>query len=199
MGFMSSHNSMPRPLFDTLEPLCALYKRTQVDNQEKILIDWLTICLSDSINQLTQGAVHEYSHALRFLYNYRGSFETFNAYRREIDRLLQWCWFIEQKSFLELKRLDIEHFIEFCQKPPKRWIGFKMVSRFITKSDFPSETPSTGWGVSDLALFDRSALLLEDVSKTKDVKIILPMILTVSNHIPWVVPDDASLDTKNFI
>ena len=73
------------------------------------------------------------------------------------------------------------------------------VSRFITKSDFPSETPSTGWGVSDLALFDRSALLLEDVSKTKDVKIILPMILTVSNHIPWVVPDDASLDTKNFI
>jgi site-specific recombinase XerC len=141
MDFMSSHNSMPCPLFDTLEPLCALYKRTQVDNQEKILTDWLTICLSDSINQLPQGAVQEYGHALRFLYNYRGSFETFNAYRREIDRLLQWCWLIEQKSILELKRLDIEHFIEFCQKPPKRWIGLKMVSRFITKDGETKPNP----------------------------------------------------------
>lgn len=73
------------------------------------------------------------------------------------------------------------------------------VSRFVTKDDFSSGTPSTGWGISDLALFDRSANLILETSKEPDVKIILPMILTVTNHIPWAVPDDATLDSKNFI
>ena len=100
-----------RPLFDTLEPLCALYKRFQAENQEQILKDWLIICLSDFVNTLPDGTIQEYGHALRFLYSYRGSFETFNAYRREIDRLLQWSWFVHQKPFLTLKRFDIEAFI----------------------------------------------------------------------------------------
>jgi len=138
---MPANSIIPKPLFETLDPLCELYKRCQIGNQEEILKDWLYICLSDSINTLPQNAIHDYGHALRFLYSYRGSFETFNSYRREIDRLLQWSWFIEQKSILELKRLDIEHFIEFCGKPPKRWIGFKMVSRFITKDDVLQPNP----------------------------------------------------------
>ena len=138
---MPANSIIPKPLFETLDPLCELYKRCQIGNQEEILKDWLYICLSDSINTLPQNAIHDYGHALRFLYSYRGSFETFNSYRREIDRLLQWSWFIEQKSILELKRLDIEHFIEFCGKPPKRWIGFKMVSRFITKEDVLQPNP----------------------------------------------------------
>ena len=138
---MSSSIVIPKPLFDTLEPLCVLYKRFQVENKEQILKDWLTICLSDSVNTLPDGAIQEYGHALRFLYSYRGSFETFNAYRREIDRLLQWSWFVHKKPVLTLKRLDIEHFLEFCQKPPKRWIGFKMVSRFTTKDGTPIPNP----------------------------------------------------------
>ncbi len=73
------------------------------------------------------------------------------------------------------------------------------VSRFLTKSDFPEGTPSTGWGVSDLALFDRSAAILQESSKEPGIKLLLPMILTVSNHVPWTVPSDATLDTKNFI
>lgn len=73
------------------------------------------------------------------------------------------------------------------------------VSRLLTKADFPQGTPSTGWGVSDLALFDRSAAIIQEASSEPGVKILLPMILTVSNHIPWTVPSDATLDTKNFI
>ncbi len=67
---------------------------------------------------------------LKFLYSYNGSAATFNSYRREIERLLQWSWRIEQASVLTLKREHIEDFIRFCLNPPKAWIGKKNVARF---------------------------------------------------------------------
>ena len=36
----------------------------------------------------------DYIHAYNFLLSYRGSIDTFTAYRREIERLLQWTWLI---------------------------------------------------------------------------------------------------------
>ncbi|MBY0282102.1 MAG: site-specific integrase [Alphaproteobacteria bacterium] len=144
---MSDSPVIPRPLFDTLEQVCDLYKRCQIDSQEHIIKEWLNLCLPNSketlSNEIATVVVAEYGHALRFLYSYRGSFETFNAYRREIDRFLQWSWFIQQKPILQLKRLDIEAFIEFCQKPPKRWIASKMVARFMTKDG--ATVPNPEW------------------------------------------------------
>lgn len=64
-----------------------------------------------------------------FLYEYRGSKATFEAYRRELERLLQWSWRIESTSILKLKRSDIELYIEFCQKPPAAWVGIKQEQR----------------------------------------------------------------------
>lgn len=78
-------------------------------------------------------ASQDYSQAIQFLYSYRGSEATFNAYRREIERLLQWSWFILGKSIKALRRDDFETFIEFCQQPPKHWIGVKTVARFFTQ------------------------------------------------------------------
>lgn len=69
-------------------------------------------------------------HALRFLASYDGSTATFNSYRREIERLLQWAWLIEERSICSLQREHIEAFIRFCLKPPIAWIGTKNVSRF---------------------------------------------------------------------
>src|SRR3989344_6729598 len=66
-----------------------------------------------------------------FLYSYRGSHATFNAYRREIERLLLWANHYAHKSIGQLTHLDMEQFIEFCQKPPKSWIGLKQSPRFI--------------------------------------------------------------------
>ena len=67
---------------------------------------------------------------LKFLYSYNGSTATFNSYRREMERLLQWSWRIEEISVLSLKRENIEDFIRFCLNPPKAWIGKKNVARF---------------------------------------------------------------------
>lgn len=68
----------------------------------------------------------------QFLYTYRGSADTFASYRREIERFLQWCWFVEGLSLDQVRRQHIEAFVHFCQSPPKHWIGTKSVQRFQT-------------------------------------------------------------------
>lgn len=83
------------------------------------------------VKQNNAYASQDYSQAAQFLYSYRGSEATFNAYRREIERLLQWSWFVLGKSIKELRRDDFETFIEFCQKPPREWIGVKTVARYF--------------------------------------------------------------------
>ena len=77
--------------------------------------------------------MEDYQHTISFLKSYNGSYGTFNAYRREVERLLHWTWIIEKKSIKDLKRDDIENFINFCQKPPREWIGLNRVLRFIEK------------------------------------------------------------------
>jgi site-specific recombinase XerD len=85
----------------------------------------------------------DYQQAKQFLHSYRGSIATFNAYRRELERLLQWSWFIAKKSVKELRRNDLEIFIEFCQKPPLEWIGTKNVARFVDKEG--QRYPNSEW------------------------------------------------------
>lgn len=87
--------------------------------------------------------VNDYQKALEFLKCYKGSQGTFNAYRREIERLLHWCILIAKKPLNELKRQDIEEFIHFCQKPPKAWIGINKVTRFIDQEG--TRIPNPQW------------------------------------------------------
>lgn len=123
---MNANNAnlvIPSPLFDTLEYL------------HETIIDF---------PELVEGkAKLDYQHATQFLYHYRGSLATFNAYRREIERLLQWCWLIKKKSLNKINRIDFESFIEFCQAPPKHWIGTTHVDRFIEKDGL--RCPHSAW------------------------------------------------------
>ncbi|MCK4870978.1 MAG: site-specific integrase [Gammaproteobacteria bacterium] len=103
---------IPQPLFDTLHELEA---SSYDANLENIF-------------------ANDFFHVKQFLYSYRGSEATFNAYRRELERFLHWGALVAEKRLTEIKRLDIEQYIEFCQKPPGCWIGTKNVARFITKN-----------------------------------------------------------------
>lgn len=85
----------------------------------------------------------DFAYAKLFLLSYKHVDTTFNAYRREIERLLHWTWRIAQKSLKDLKRIDIEAYIEFCQDPPLDWIGIKKVPRFIEKD--AERTPNPEW------------------------------------------------------
>lgn len=88
-------------------------------------------------------APQDLSCVLDFLKQYENNSATFEAYRREVERLLQWAWWIDKKSLLDLKRSDIENYIQFCLAPPAAWIGYKKVSRFITREGV--RVPNTEW------------------------------------------------------
>ncbi|MGA2655473.1 MAG: site-specific integrase [Gammaproteobacteria bacterium] len=77
----------------------------------------------------------DFQQAKQFLLNYVHVEATFNAYRREVERLLHWLWFVADKSLTELKRIDIDTYIEFCQNPPLDWIGLKKAPRFIETTE----------------------------------------------------------------
>ena len=85
----------------------------------------------------------DFSAAKQFLIAYKGSYATFNTYRREVERLMQWSWLVAKKSLRELRRQDLEKYIQFCQKPPEKWIGLKKPPRFIEKDG--ARVPNPKW------------------------------------------------------
>lgn len=88
-------------------------------------------------------AENDFEAAHTFLKEYSGNQATYNSYRREIERLLQWSWVIKKKSILKLSRDDIESYIVFCKKPPISWIGVAKVARFI--EDDGERKPNPAW------------------------------------------------------
>ena len=128
---MSNKPYIPSPVFDTIEELIKQYREIHdAESPYGIVRQWLNHCFVKSNVNLPQYATKDYQIILNFLYNYRGSSDTFVAYRRDLERLLQWSWFVRDQSVLKHKRDDIEAFVEFCMKPPKRWISLKKVARF---------------------------------------------------------------------
>jgi site-specific recombinase XerD len=148
---MSSMPYIPIPVFDTREEVIEQYKAVYADERPLDIIQtWLTHCFKKAKINIPSFAAKDYQHALNFLYSYRGSQDTFNAYRRDVERLLQWSWFVRNQSFLEHKREDIETFIEFCLKPPKRWISLKNTSRF--KKINGEKVPNPEWRLFDVSV-----------------------------------------------
>jgi len=148
---MGNRNYIPKPVFDTFDAVKGQYKTLyESDNPRHTIRQWLNHCFSETKAPLPQYLSRDYQLALHFLYSYRGSPDTFRAYRRDIERLLQWSWFVREVSLLKLKREDIESFIEFCMKPHKRWIGLKTVARFKTVDG--QRVPNPQWRPFEISL-----------------------------------------------
>ena len=124
---MSSNSPpLPSPIFDNLSQLNNPFQNKQFSTA--------TFFASLPEAQPPNNTELDYEYAWKFIYSYNGSPATFNVYRREIERLLQWAWLVRNCSILELKRHDLEDYIRFCQQPPLSWIGTKNVARFKTKN-----------------------------------------------------------------
>lgn len=123
---MSNNLYVPTPVFDKLEDVINQYKEIYTSEKpHRIISQWLNQCFAPAKILVPNFAVKDYQMELNFLYSYRGSSDTFGAYRRDIERLIQWSCFIRKQSILDHKREDIEAFIEFCINPPKRWMSLK--------------------------------------------------------------------------
>lgn len=109
----------PIPLFDTAASMMAARK----------------------LPQLTEVQNKDYQKACQFLVCYKDNAMTFNAYRREIERLLQWCFFRAQTTLSKISREDFEAYMKFCQNPLKSWIGLKKVPRFIEEEGLRIPNP----------------------------------------------------------
>lgn len=83
----------------------------------------------------------DFYYTLQFLKSYTGSQGTFNSYRREAERLLQWTWHVRKTTLKQLKREDIDQFIRFCQNPPESWISLKKVPRYLEKEGLRQPNP----------------------------------------------------------
>jgi site-specific recombinase XerD len=107
-------SSFPAPIFDNLE----------------FLPDPFRLSAEIIAPELSTDKQQDYFFSLRYLISYKGSTATFNSYRREIERLLQWVWLKTELNLTELRREHIEQYLEFCIHPPTDWIGLKNVARF---------------------------------------------------------------------
>lgn len=65
------------------------------------------------------------------------------------------------------------------------------IPHLMTIDDFSEDTPSTPWGKSDVALFQASFKRLGALRQENPQSPFLGMILSLSNHNPWSLPDDA--------
>lgn len=90
-----------------------------------------SIC--SDLENVARYMVADYQTVTQFLLSYDGSTDTFNAYRRELERLLQWSWRVQDQSIHTLNRDDIVAFIAFLMDPPMAWIGVSNVPRFLER------------------------------------------------------------------
>ncbi|MBP9721913.1 MAG: site-specific integrase [Gammaproteobacteria bacterium] len=118
-----SKSTCPKPLFDSLQNL--------LNNELVYELD------------MDMDNFDDYNYAREFLLMFRGNDATFNAYRREVERLLQWCHIKAHKQLKELRRADFELYLDFCKNPPKSWIGNKKVPRFIDANG--KRIPNQDW------------------------------------------------------
>lgn len=126
---MATNKQIPVPLFDTLAHLTPTHQ---------CILDWL-----ESQTGHISGIQREYDACVLFLENYQGSLDTYNTYRRELERYCQWAWLIEKSSILAIESTQIHHYMGFVNQPPAHWITDKNVSKF--QGDDDNRQPNEAW------------------------------------------------------
>lgn len=128
------------------------------------------------------GAFEDLVHSFSFLASYNGSTATFNSYRREVERLLQWSWWVRGCRLGDLKRQDMEDFIRFCQSPPKDWVGDKQVARFRDHQGVRVANPDWRPFVNQALKQDASSLKGFELSQ-KSLQALFAVLSTYFNYL----------------
>ena len=129
-------------LVDTLKQL--RYQIAHLDDgtlhSEYPQLDEFLQALTPSIPTVTS----ELKFLYLFLYVYgRKSESTFNRFRNEIERFHLWSWLIAKKSVFNLKREDIEMYVEFVIEPENLWVSDSVQWRY--KENNGQRTANVKW------------------------------------------------------
>lgn len=170
---MNTSKRYPSPLFDGLESMI-----TNKDYQPLI----------------PKRFQADYDHARDFLLSYRGSIDTFNSYRRDIERFLQWCQLKENKTVTQIKRAEFERFLAFCQKPPKSWIATKVEKRFT--EEHGTKQPNKKWRpfvVKQSKVDTKAGKSLDKSTYTLSEKAFKALLAIVSSFYNYLIQEEYTL------
>ncbi|NKB46874.1 MAG: tyrosine-type recombinase/integrase [Legionellales bacterium] len=109
---------------------------------------------------------------------------------------MQWSWLVAQTSVRQLKRQQIEQFIEFCQNPPAAWLGRKHVARFIEYEGL--RQPNPAWRpfvvrASKKALRQGLSIAAEDFQLSQSA--LRAIFAVLSSFFNYLIQEDA-MDTN---
>lgn len=133
----------PVPLYPSLEEL-----RNYKDDDYPELVEFI-----DSLNnELDAKIFWQYGKDFLLLIGRSKSIHTFNRFRNEVERFLNWVFLIHRHEItdpddpekkilipispLNLERNDFLDYINFCNKPTENWIGEVSVARFTFKNGY---------------------------------------------------------------
>lgn len=92
---------------------------------------------SDELSRLIEnpeGVPGEYRYIRLFLLSYTRSNDTFNTYRREVERFVQWVWFVKKTNVDLITRHDVINYINFFHAPPSSWVSSQHYPRRMPES-----------------------------------------------------------------
>jgi hypothetical protein len=114
--------------YPQLTPLFADY--SEIAQEDGVIPDhpdtllYLTLCNS------TADPLQAYQYAKDYLSKFRNK-NSFDTYRKYIERLLLWTFHIKHKPVPLLTQIDLHEFFEFCKSPPNTWVRTAFERRFV--------------------------------------------------------------------
>jgi integrase/recombinase XerD len=120
----------PFPIFGTFKQTKGLSKSNPYPDECPFIRREI---LSTSL--LVPECEQDYIETVDFLAQYgRVSAQTFNAFRTEVERFLLWAWIIKEKSIVQLRRTDLNDYIDFCISPLTSWVNTHQERHFVNPS-----------------------------------------------------------------
>ncbi len=126
-----------QPLFDSHRHFLLIHKNTLFCDDNPTVKAFVESCC-DSVPQ----AMDDYRFTKEFLQSKgRRNEATYNLFRGETEKFLLWSWLINKKSVVQLKRRDLESYIDFVNKPPHYWISNYVYRRFDNRNGIRDINP----------------------------------------------------------
>ena len=123
---MNTRASFPGfPLFDTAEQIHEQADLALYPDLQKAL---------GSLPVDHQAAMDDFHIALRFLTKYSDVSGTFNRFRSEIQRFLNYTWQIARRSLAQADSDLVSSYFTFLKTPPKPWVSHGIYAGFVSRN-----------------------------------------------------------------